>query len=137
MDRKGRNKRGRNPWQYAEHLWLYTDLLQTLKGERLSSVFSPAGTLISGSAALHCGVQVKSPPKVKSWKKGGGGEGDKILRQITVLSALLDHTSACQFILAYHVSVIKGRVTGRVNKQTNKQNTRAKSRVSYIHGRIV
>ena len=53
MDRKGRNKQGRNPWQYV---WLYTDLLQALKGERLSSVFSPDGTLISASAAPHCGT---------------------------------------------------------------------------------
>ena len=34
---------------------IYTDLLQDLKGERLSSVFSPDGTLISASAAPHCG----------------------------------------------------------------------------------
>ena len=33
----------------------YIDLLQVLKGERLSSVFSPDGTLISASAAPHCG----------------------------------------------------------------------------------
>ena len=32
-----------------------TDLLQALKGERLCSVFSPDGTLISVSAAPHCG----------------------------------------------------------------------------------
>ena len=38
-------------------MWLYTDLLQALKGERLSSVFSPDGTLISVSAAPHCGVE--------------------------------------------------------------------------------
>ena len=38
------------------HVWLYTDLLQDLKGERLSSVFSPDGTLISASAAPHYGV---------------------------------------------------------------------------------
>ena len=31
-----------------------TDLLQALKGERLISVFSLDGTLISVSAALHC-----------------------------------------------------------------------------------
>ena len=36
-------------------VWLYTDLLQALKGERLSSVFSPDRTLISASAAPHCG----------------------------------------------------------------------------------
>ena len=34
---------------------LYTDVLQALKGERLSSVFSSDGTLISASAAPHCG----------------------------------------------------------------------------------
>ena len=34
---------------------LYIDLLQALKGERLNSVFSPDGTLISASAAPHCG----------------------------------------------------------------------------------
>ena len=32
-----------------------TDLLKALKGERLSSVFSTDGTLISASAAPHCG----------------------------------------------------------------------------------
>ena len=36
----------------------YTDLLQALKGERLSSVFSPDWTLISASAASHCAVSV-------------------------------------------------------------------------------
>ena len=56
MDREGRNKQGRNPRQQAEHVWLYTDLLQALKGERLSSVFSPDGTLISASAAPHHGL---------------------------------------------------------------------------------
>ena len=33
-----------------------TDLLQAIKGERLSSVFLPDGTLTSASAAPHCGV---------------------------------------------------------------------------------
>ena len=33
----------------------YTDLLQALKGEPLSFVFSSDGTLISASAAPHCG----------------------------------------------------------------------------------
>ena len=32
----------------------YTDLLQVLKAEPLSSVFSTGGTLISASAAPHC-----------------------------------------------------------------------------------
>ena len=39
-----------------QHVWLYTDLLQAWKGERLSSVFSPDGTLISAYAAPHCGL---------------------------------------------------------------------------------
>ena len=37
----------------------YTDLLQALKGECLRSVFSPDGTLISASAAPHCGEPFK------------------------------------------------------------------------------
>ena len=32
------------------------DLLQALKGEPVSSVFSTEGTVISASAAPHCGV---------------------------------------------------------------------------------
>ena len=36
-------------------MWLCTDLLQALKGEPLSSVFSTDGTLISASSAPHCG----------------------------------------------------------------------------------
>ena len=46
-----------------KHAWLFSDFLHALKGERLSSVFSPDGTLISASAAPHCGV-------------GGGGRGE-------------------------------------------------------------
>ena len=37
-----------------QHVWLYTDLLQALKGEPLSSVFSTDGTWLSAFAALHC-----------------------------------------------------------------------------------
>ena len=37
------------------NVWLYTNLFQALKGERFSSVFSQDGTLISASAAPHCG----------------------------------------------------------------------------------
>ena len=39
---EGRNKQGKkcSVW----YVWLNTDLLQTLKGEHLSSVFSPDGT---------------------------------------------------------------------------------------------
>ena len=36
------------------------DLLQALKGERLSSVFSPDGTLISASAAPPAGRNLKA-----------------------------------------------------------------------------
>ena len=36
-------------------LFLYTDLLQALKGERLSSVFSSDGAVISASTAPHYG----------------------------------------------------------------------------------
>ena len=41
-------------------MWLYTDLLQALKGECLSSVFSPDGTLISASTAPHCGELIQT-----------------------------------------------------------------------------
>ena len=51
MDWKDRNHQGRNLWQSVQDVWLYTDLLQTLKGETLSSVFSTDGTLISASEA--------------------------------------------------------------------------------------
>ena len=38
------------------HGYNYTDLLQALRGERLSAAFSLDGTLISASAAPHCGA---------------------------------------------------------------------------------
>ena len=41
------------------YIRLYTDILKALKGERLSSVFSTDGTLISASAAPHCEAQSK------------------------------------------------------------------------------
>ena len=45
-----------------------TDLLKALKGEHLSSVFSPDGTLISASAAPHCGAVTGSfTQPEKSW----------------------------------------------------------------------
>ncbi|WP_419612110.1 hypothetical protein, partial [Thiolapillus sp.] len=44
-----------------------TDLLQALKEERLSSVFSPDGTLISASAAPHCGVMACDMPEPSKW----------------------------------------------------------------------
>ena len=40
-------------------MWLDTNLLQALKGERLSSVFSPDGILIYVSAAPHCGAGLR------------------------------------------------------------------------------
>ena len=48
-------------------MWLYTDILQALKGERLSSVISPDETLISASAdpayiskgGKNCLIQVR------------------------------------------------------------------------------
>ena len=58
MDRKCRNKQERKKsLAVSVVVWLYTDLLQALKGERVSSVFSTDGTLISVSAAPHCGLQ--------------------------------------------------------------------------------
>ena len=57
MDQKGRNKQRRNPWQYVSHVWLYTVLFQALKGERLSSVFSPDGTL---NPLPHRGIEPAS-----------------------------------------------------------------------------
>ena len=41
--------------KHSMYGYIYTNLLQALKGECLSSVFSPDGTLISASAAPHCG----------------------------------------------------------------------------------
>ena len=61
MDRKGK-KQTREKSLAISVACMASDLLQALKGERLSSVFSPDGTLISASAAPHCG-------------KGGGGGG--------------------------------------------------------------
>ena len=43
------------PGSKLSNIWLYTDLLQALKGERLSTVFSPDGTLICVFAGSHCG----------------------------------------------------------------------------------
>ena len=62
---KGKNKQERHPWQQAQQVWLYTDLLQALKGEHLNSVFSPDGTLISASAARHCSGKKKAGEEEK------------------------------------------------------------------------
>ena len=53
MDRKSKNKE-EIPGSKRSMYGMY-GLLLALKGERLSSVFSPDGTLISASAAPHCG----------------------------------------------------------------------------------
>ena len=45
-------------------------MYQALKGECLSSLFSPDGTLISASAAPHCGEEREERGD------GGGGGGD-------------------------------------------------------------
>ena len=57
MDWKGRNKE-----EVPGRVWLHTDLLQALKGERLSSVFLPDGTLISASATPNCGNTMRRIP---------------------------------------------------------------------------
>ena len=41
---------GRNPRQHAKYAWLYSDLLQALKREPLSSWFSTDRSLISATA---------------------------------------------------------------------------------------
>ena len=43
-----------------KHAWLYAHLLEALKGESLSSGFSTDGSLISASAAPHCGIKAWS-----------------------------------------------------------------------------
>ena len=53
-------------------------LLQALMEERLSSVLSPDGTLISASAAPHCGGNRDSKERESMETEsceGGGGEG--------------------------------------------------------------
>ena len=57
MDRGEREKliQGRNPWQCVKYAWLYSDLPQALKGELWSSGFYTDESLISASAAPHCG----------------------------------------------------------------------------------
>ena len=43
---------------------ILTDLLQALKGEPLSSVFSSGGTLISASAAPHCSERMQNTSRL-------------------------------------------------------------------------
>ena len=45
--------------KHSMYGYIYTNLLQALKGDCLSSVFSPDGTLISASAAPHCGRETE------------------------------------------------------------------------------
>ena len=54
MDRKEEINKEEIPGSKLSMYGYYTDLLQALKGGRLSSVFSPDGTLNSASAAPHC-----------------------------------------------------------------------------------
>ena len=57
MDRKGKkiNKEEIPGSKRSMYGYTMTYSIQALKGERLSSVFSPEGTLISASAAPLCG----------------------------------------------------------------------------------
>ena len=36
MDLEGRDLKGRNSWQWLKHAWLYSNLIQSLKGDQLS-----------------------------------------------------------------------------------------------------
>ena len=54
MDRKGRNKEEIPGSKCSMYGYIYY-LLQALKGEPLSSVFSSDRTLISASVAIRCG----------------------------------------------------------------------------------
>ena len=47
----------------------YIDLLRAFKGERLNSVFSPDGTLISASAAPQCGVVNRTSCGRATWRE--------------------------------------------------------------------
>ena len=52
-------------------MWLYTDLLQALKGKLLGYVFSTDGTLISASAAPHYAAKFSAQvPKTDARKAG-------------------------------------------------------------------
>ena len=57
MDLTGRTKEEIPGSKCNMYGCIYTDLIQALKGEHLSSVLSPDGTLISASAAPHYGAE--------------------------------------------------------------------------------
>ena len=57
---------------------MYSYIKTVLKGERLSSVFSPDGTLISASAAPHCGVSKCKASLVKALYAMFGTHLDKL-----------------------------------------------------------
>ena len=56
MDRNGRNKQGRKPLAVSVACTAIYWPTPGFKGRTFSSVFSPDGTLISASAAPHCGA---------------------------------------------------------------------------------
>ena len=61
---------GRNSWQKVKHSWLYSDLLQALKGEPLSSGFSTDGSLISAPAIPHCRAEMEGGRETcSSWRQ--------------------------------------------------------------------
>ena len=64
---------------------LYTDLLQALKGERLSSVFSPDGTLISASAAPHCGVGQQCSEIEENLRKNNSKRAYQLVKDLTTV----------------------------------------------------
>ena len=71
-------------------MWLYTDLLQALKGRHLSSVFSTDGTLISASAVPRCGGGTSDGTKTciepcTEGKRGGKSNRDSRTDRIQTL----------------------------------------------------
>ena len=67
MQRKGRIGKEEIPGSKRNMYGYILTYSRALKGERLSSVFSPGGTLISASAAPHCGViKRKKEKKVRN-----------------------------------------------------------------------
>ena len=51
-------KQGRNSWQWAKHAWLYSDLLQALKQEPLTTLGNDIMNKMdvnSASTAPYCG----------------------------------------------------------------------------------
>ena len=95
MDWRGRNREEIPGSKCSMYVWLYTDLLQALKVERLSFVFSPDGTLISASAAPHCGVA--RPPTARNYKALHARERN----QQSVLQAAASKVVVCLCLLFF------------------------------------